>query len=1270
MARLHVHLFGGFLLQSGGTTLPPIPSRTGRALFAYLVVNRGQVYTRELLAGRFWPDMEESRARRRLSQSLWQIQSVIGELGGAEPFIATSPSSIWLNGRSSYWCDVEAFEEAVAESSAAGHTGHGRLETLRNAVTLYRGEFMAGFYDDWIQVEQQRLRTMYFQSVDRLLQVCKSMAAYEEALGYAHRMVVHDPLREESHCEVMRLSYLLGRHNEALFQYERLQALLAEELETEPSPETVALRDEIAAAQVKGDRPFTPVPASPLFEPGMSKELVGRLDERAAMVRRLDEALVGRGGVILVEGESGVGKTHFFTQLAEDANWRGLGTLWGECDPGMRRPYEALRAALDRVMTPHRAEQIGEVVGGVWLREASKVVPRLAELLPDLPPAVPLKPEEEPDRMREALVRVFRALAGVSPQAFFVDDLQWADTETLAVLADLAGVASGAGLLVLVAFRSEARNRPEVWEALRRLDSVRGSDRVVLGPLSKGETAELIRRSSGRAVADSFAEGLYLETGGNALFVLETLRATHEQDLVPSEGALVMTRVAGQARAMPLAPGVAQVISRRIEAAGPAVQPLLAAVAVFGPGATTTALCELLEVGRAEVLTALDETLRRRLLAETEDGYRFSHEQIHRVVYDQLDEERRARLHRVAGEYLEREHPERVEDLAHHFSVAGVSAKATRYLHTAGRRAVDVFAYETAARLLAQAVEHAEDAGLDADDRFELLADHERVLDLLGRREEQEAALDALEAYIPESGARASYTLRRRAWLAAHTSQFDAAEAAARASLEVAPEEQRVEALIALGMTLSWAGRPLDAVPHLEQAVEAAGDLAGQARAHWSLGIALSETLRRKLAERHIQTALELYERLGDRRGRAEALNVLAANEVEEGDAHRTEELLHRAAAECREIGYRYGEAVNLANLGVLYRNSGRVPEALRMYEEASVTFRAVGERRAAALVQANRASLNHSLVGDDEAALTDAEAALAEFAELGHGWGEALCLEVVAFVERRAGRVERARGLLEQATSMASTGGVGWVHISALRSLALLEIEDGNPEAGLRYVGEAEELCARENLHDVAVRLRGLRSLALTALGSPDALDIARDVAANAHMGLDQAYLLPYWHYLAAQQAGCTQEAAVAIERSYELLMAVLYGLEDGQRRLALSGVPEHAAILAARASFQPSIVTVALAAAGAPTGRPLGPAEMVQVRWTVEHPDDRCIEAAVDRRRARLLRLTAEAAAQGAAPTVNDLAAALEVSVATVRRDLAALRADGHDAPTRGSR
>ncbi|MBW3667390.1 MAG: hypothetical protein KY394_07325, partial [Actinobacteria bacterium] len=247
MEPLRIYLFGGFFLERSGVALPPIASRVGRSLFAYLVMNRARPIQRDLLAGTFWPEMPEGRARRRLSHTLWQIQDAVNEDGSSH--LAVTTDTLAFDTSSPYWVDVDEFDrrfEASGGSFEEGGTGS-RLDAsaLRACVELYRGDFMAGFFDDWVIVDQDHYRQRYLLVLRRLVDVTKANGDYEEALAHARRLTHHDPLSEEVHREVMRLCFLLGRTGEAVQQFERCRSVLAEELEAEPSSATVELYEKI-----------------------------------------------------------------------------------------------------------------------------------------------------------------------------------------------------------------------------------------------------------------------------------------------------------------------------------------------------------------------------------------------------------------------------------------------------------------------------------------------------------------------------------------------------------------------------------------------------------------------------------------------------------------------------------------------------------------------------------------------------------------------------------------------------------------------------------------------------------------------------------------------------------------------------------------------------------------------------------------------------------------------------------------------------------------
>ena len=110
---LQVRLFGGLTLTWGDAALPPIAARSARSLLAYLITSRRRAHTRDLLAGTFWPDLPDARARRRLSQALWQIGRVLNPLPSSIPYILTTASAVRFNVEAPYWLDTEEFERLV-----------------------------------------------------------------------------------------------------------------------------------------------------------------------------------------------------------------------------------------------------------------------------------------------------------------------------------------------------------------------------------------------------------------------------------------------------------------------------------------------------------------------------------------------------------------------------------------------------------------------------------------------------------------------------------------------------------------------------------------------------------------------------------------------------------------------------------------------------------------------------------------------------------------------------------------------------------------------------------------------------------------------------------------------------------------------------------------------------------------------------------------------------------------------------------------------------
>lgn len=1269
MGTLEIRLLGGFELGREGRVLDQLPLRAARSLFAYLVLNRERAHTRDLLAGTFWPDFDDSRARRRLSQALWQVQTTIGE-DDADRYLIGTPDTVRFNPDASFWLDVDQFEAELAQEEAAG-TRAEEGEHLARAVDLYRGDLLAGFYDDWLFPDQDHLHSRFLAALDRLIDIAMAKGDYEAALVRARRLAQEDEFDEEAHRRVMRIAVLLGRHNEAIRQFEECRRILAEEMGSNPSPETLELYEATLADRAVGGRVSPNHEESPLFGASEPAPFVGRDTERSRLAQRLDEVLDGKGGVVLVEGESGVGKTRLLAEMVQDARWRGMDVLWGRSMPSGGQPYGPLASAL------------GEVVGLRARQLASRLEPMWAEVLAPLAPnigttgtpAPPVRRADEQARMREAITVAFRHLADIGPTLVVLEDVHWADDDTIQALTQIAGRIADRRILFAVSYRhGEARERAEVWKLLRELDRMMHCERLSLAAYSPAQTEELIRRSLVLPeVSREFSERLHRETGGIPLFIVETLRALYEKDGL-DEAEVPLEEAPSQRDRLPVTPTVHALIRHRLDGLEPGARKTLELVAVHDGELLLEEIVTGSELEDQAALTALDDLVRRRLVAASEGEFAVGHELLRRVVYDDLALSRRLDLHRRVALAIEANRPEEVELLAHHFVTARIPDRAADYLERAAQHAMAVHAYDTAALHLERASATLDEISAPDHRRYAVSALHEEVLDVLGRREEQDHVIRRLERFSDSSTRGDVY--RRRAWWLAHQDQFPGAEAEAAKALALAKESNAngaiVSALTALGMIACFGGRAAEGVRYLEEAADFRGtDRRQEADARNALGQNLIDLQRFGEAESQLLAALGLYGDLEDARGQAEVLGMLGTLRMERGEPESAEKDFRRAIEMSRNIGYRHGEAVYQMNLGILYVITNRLGSALESFESASETYEAMGNQRGLALVQSNAAWLWHGIIGDDSRAAELVASSLSKYREIGDVRGEAQCLALLGSMAGRRGHAEEARELFEQALRLTTDAGDTWLTAQALREYAAFELENADYAPGLSHAQEAERLCKEFGMNDLVVSVRALIGRLYLRLGdTAKAEEAATRAMREIRPGIELAHLVPLALAEVAESKGSEDEANHLVAMAHRLLGDTLSGLPEHVRSRAQRSIPSHAAITEAWRRRQPETAVFLLPSRDAPVGRTITVDDQVPVAWTLHHPADNEIEDRVERRRHRVLRLLAEADANNASPTVSDIARALGASAATIRRDLASLRGAGFEATTRGSR
>ena len=931
MSLLRIYLFGGLTVTWEHLPLPPIPGPVNRSLFAYLATYRDRPHTRDLLAGTFWPDLPDDVARRRLSQALWQI----GKALAPHPVLVADRDTVQLNPDLPLWIDVEEFRGHKAECGAE------RAESLAQCagcIELYAGDFMAGYYDEWAFREQERLRVQFLAELEDLADGHKRLGDNERALTYARRLAIEDPWREEAHREVMRLCHILGRDGEALRQFEICRQALAEELEVEPSPETAALAAEIAAGADVGEIPHLPAAPRPgplvLLERPDQVPLVGRQAERAELVRHLDLAVAGSGGLVLLAGGAGVGKSRLMQEVARDAEWRGIPVLWGHsCELSAPLPYQPLVEVL------HEADL--EHLPAIWKGELGRLMPELGVAGPEevTIPAAP-EPQEEKGRLLEALSRAFLALGEAGPHLVVLEDLHWMDVASFDALRALLPRLRQSRLLIVCTLRpEELAELPTASQSLAALEATRIPRWLELDPLTVTETESLIQRILALSQpTEAFSQRLHAGTEGNPFFVTETLRALVDEGLLfrDQEGEWTMPwdEALGDYAELPVPRSVAQSIERRLAFLPAPVRGLLDLAAVVGREIEFDLWLAAGEGDEETTLAAAEELARRSLLVEANAvlGYRFAHDTIRRVVYENLSQARRRRWHREVASALEALHPRQVEALARHYRLAQDWSKAVGYALQAGARAQAVYANQ-------QALDHYRLAdGWLADGRVtrqrgweqEWTAD--KVVrcraDLAERQGQVHALVGDYEA------AETAFTRARKAWSglddwrgAARAlnrlsftffvqSDYVQASHHAAAALEVLPAGEpavdlRATSLTYLGLSAWTQGRYADALQPLEDALalfeQLDTDKHGLARCLNSLGLVYLELGDFSEADACIGRSLGLRQQIGDRRGEAWCWLNRAGSAQRQGDLSTARESVRTAQAIFAEIQHPEG---------------------------------------------------------------------------------------------------------------------------------------------------------------------------------------------------------------------------------------------------------------------------------------------------------------------------------------------------------------------------
>ena len=1041
MDDLHLTLFGGFQARTAAGNAVTPATWKARAVLAYLAVRADRPHSRDQLASLFWETVSQSQARKALRQTLFWLRRALP--GRTVDCLRVDTQTVCLVSTAVH-VDVAAFERLATGSTPAD---------LERAIGLYRGDLLEGLtqqaapFEEWLVAERERLREIALEALSKLVAHHQAHGADEAALAAVQRILALDPLQEAAHRAAMRLCLRVGRRAAALRQYGFCADILRRELAVEPEAETQELYRSVLRRR-DGVGEAAAIPALTVA----TGPFIGRAREVEQLREALRRTSRGRGSVVAVVGESGIGKSRLVMEAATAAIRGGTRVLVGHCRESQQILPLAPWAEILRAAWRGGDEAILGAIHPRWTTPLSRLIP---ELVVVTPPVL-----DSPDQLQvfESVAQVLESLAARRGLTLVLEDVHWADETSLRLLSFLGPrLRAWPALLIATAREEELAGAPELRRIVHELQDGAHLTLIPLSALSREETFTLAE-----ALSASAAEAaVWAMSAGNPFVVVEAARSFTDGAALDGLGRL------------PVPDRVRRVIERRLDHLSDRGRSIVDAAAVIEGPFTFEVIRRVAALREEEAAQAVEEALQRGIFREIEAEFAFSHDRVRTVARGRLRTLRRRLFHRHVAEALEATQAPNTGHLAAtlglHYHEAGVWDRALFHLTRAGIRARHETGLRESVRLLdlaLLAVAHLSPGQETTEREVDVRLALDQALVPLGE-------LDAALAHLRRAE-RLSTELedqRRRAAIAVRlcdklrfAGKFDLASESGhrglQASMALGDGDITDEAHFFLGMVHELRGQYRAALDHLGATVDAMEGAPIERRgrppylpALTHLSTCLAELGEFTTAHEHARRALAMAEDSGDPLGLANASLASGAVHFHQGTTGSAIPFLERTVelSGAHHLGHVLPLAVVM--LACAYGRAGQVTDAARRLLEAGRRFEiSSGMRITRPRWLAWRA--------------------------------EALAL---------AGRTPEARALAERALALASSGGEQHAEAEAMKLVADLARRQEPPALAAAAGGYADALSLASRLE-----LRPLAAHCHLALA--EVLQLANPVEALEH--------------------------------------------------------------------------------------------------------------------------------------------------------------------------
>jgi tetratricopeptide (TPR) repeat protein/tRNA A-37 threonylcarbamoyl transferase component Bud32 len=681
-------------------------------------------------------------------------------------------------------------------------------------------------------------------------------------------------------------------------------------------------------------------------------QLIDRVEEMTLLRGVVDRAVRGEGSLVFLYGEAGIGKTRLTRELGAYARLRGMQVLYGRCPALFRMdgvpPYVLWNEVIKDYLETCTPEQLYRVIG-YYPAEVCKLVPEIKQKLGMIPQSLPISPEQERDRLFEAVSQFVTNISKETPLLVVLDDLQWTDQSSLLLLHYLARSVDKASLLLLGAYRdTDIDDRHPLSPVLTELNRERLLQPVALKRMSLDEVSEMIRQILEQDdVPREFYELVYQRTRGNPFFAEEVIKSLKEEEVIYREENRWKIKVSR----IEFPKTVKSVIKNRVSRLDDECQNVLTMASFVGNDFTFEALLGITGIGEDKLLELMERMLKTGLIKEKvsrgEDLYCFADIIVRDVVHEEVSHLRHKKLHAAVGTALEKVYDRRIDErlgeLAYHFLEGGDKSRALDYFLKAGDKALKVYAPNEAFSYTQHALELLEEQGNNLEQKARLI---EKLGDFKGWMGEPYVCLEywnralALWDQLGDKKNVARLHVGIGSWLWLRTGDRDKASEHHHIALEILEKEPESAELASLYEDIShmlWRSGKPEALLWAQKAFKLAEKLGNQqvlASCYNDMGTISMNSGEHEKALKYYDQGLKIALENDLVRPATSLYNNLATLYGSMGELQRTFEIAQKGSGFVRRVGSLYGLAWLDVLLAASYASMGEIQKAMSMFEE------------------------------------------------------------------------------------------------------------------------------------------------------------------------------------------------------------------------------------------------------------------------------------------------------------------------------------------------